>query len=271
MCDICRRRHPFQWSHVYYFYLEGVDILGGNCPWIIQERLPGTPLHRDIGAFSAAQIQSIGHQWGSQLAFIHSLRFFSAGALRTTAKGERVVIQTVGSDPEGNHLTADHYSSPFRTSNGIKSIPRDKPKAAVEYLFSLANTALVRLLTGLGRRFSEKNPEEREDFLWGCVAYLYLRHLHLFIPQYAISDLVESYFVLDLPSLDLGNIHINATGNICGIVSCDGMNIVPSHLILRLPQLSQSSTLVDGDEPKGHTRNHQRYTFLRESISVGLD
>lgn len=257
-------------SHVYYFYLEGVDILGGNCPWMIQERLPGTPLHQDIGALSASQIQFIGYQWGNQLAAIHSLRFSSAGALRTTAKGERVVIQTVGADPDGNHLIADHYSSPVRTSNGIMSTPRDKPIAAVEYLFSLANTALVRLMTGLGRRLDEKTPEEREEFLWGCVAYIYLRHLHLFIPQYAVSHLVESYFVLDLPSIDLGNIHIDDKGNICGIVSCDGMNIVPSHMVLRLPQLLQGYKSISRDDTKAKTRNRQRFTFLQETVACGF-
>ena len=257
--------------HVYYFYLEGVDILGGNCPWMIQERLPGTPLHHDIGALSASQIQSIGRQWGNQLAAIHSLRFSSAGALRTTAKGEKVSIETVGADPEGNHLIADHYSSPMRTNNGVISTPRDKPIVAVEYLLSLANTALVRLMTtGLGRRINEKTPEEREEFLWGCVAYIYLRHLHLFIPQYASSDLVESYFVLDLPNLDLGNIHIDADGNICGVVSCDGMNILPSHLVLRLPQILQGYKSLNGEDAKAKIRNGQRFTFLQESVARGF-
>ena len=121
--------------HVYYFYLEGVDILGANCPWILQERLPGTPLHHEISSLSASQIQRVGHQWGYQLAFNHSLRFSSPGALRTTSKGERVAIQTVGSDPEGRHLTADHYSSPNRAANGAVFKPRQKPTTAVEYFF----------------------------------------------------------------------------------------------------------------------------------------
>ena len=256
--------------HVYYFYLEGVDILGANCPWILQERLPGTPLHLEISSLSASQIQRIGHQWGYQLAFNHSLRFSSAGALRTTAKGERVAIQTVGSDPEGRHLTAGHYSSPNRTVNGAVFNPREKPTTAVEYFFSLANTGLVRLMSGFGSEFADTLPEEREDLLWGCIAYIYLRHLHLFVPQYATSDLVENYFVLDLPSLEIGNIHVDASGFICGIVSCDGMNIVPAHLALRLPNVHQRPTIGTEAQPQTLHRNHQKHKFLRESIARGF-
>jgi hypothetical protein len=254
-------------SHVYYFYLEGVDILGGNCPWILQERLPGTPLHREIGGLSASKIQRIGQQWGIQLALNHSLRFPSAGALRTTASGARVTIQTVGADPDGNHLTADHYSSPFRTVNGVKSDPRDRPTTAVEYFLSLANTAFIRLMSEFTSYLKNSSPEVREEMLWGSIAYIYLRHLHLFIPRYASSDLLEDYYVLDLPNLDLGNIHIDAAGFICGIVSCDGMNIIPSQLTLRLPQLSKEFRSHAGDQPQARNRSRQRYTFLLESVS----
>ena len=256
--------------HVYYFYLEGVDILGANSPWILQERLPGTPLHHEISSLSASQIQRIGNQWGYQLAFNHSLRFSSPGALRTTSKGERVAIQTVGSDPEGRHLTADHYSSPNRAVNGPVFKAREKPTTAVEYFYSLASTSLVRLMSGFGDEFANTPPEEREDFLWGCIAYIYLRHLHLFVPHYATSDLVENYFVLDLPNLDIGNIHVDAGGSICGIISCDGMNIIPAHLTLRLPNVHQGPTKYAVDQAQVRHRDHQRYRFLRESIARGF-
>ena len=72
-------------------------------------------------------------------------------------------------------------------------------------------------MSGFGDEFADTPPEEREGFLWGCIAYIYLRHLHLFVPQYATSDLVENYFVLDLPNLDIGNIHVDTGGSICGI------------------------------------------------------
>ena len=54
--------------HVCYCFLEGVDILGENCPWIIQERIPGIPLYHDIGGLSVSEIQAIGHQRGNSVS-----------------------------------------------------------------------------------------------------------------------------------------------------------------------------------------------------------
>ena len=194
-----------------------------------------------------------------------SLRFSSAGGLRTTAKRERVPIETVGSDPEGHHLTEDHYSSPNRTVNGTVYKYRETPSTAVEHCFSLASSNLVRLMTRFGSEFAGTSPEEREELLWCCIAYIYLRHLHLFVPRYALSNLVKN-----LPNIDIGHNHVDAAGSICGIVSCDGMNVVPAHLASRLPSIGQGHTLHTEEEHHTRHRPLQRYKVLRESIVRGF-
>jgi len=249
--------------HVYYFFLEGVDILGGNCPWIIIERLPGMSLSSWLSHLSTSHIQSIGQQWGQTLAIVQSFRFNSVGSLRTTARGKLITTETVGSDPDGNHLTADHYSSPSRTHNGVISRPRDVPRTSIDHLFSLANTSTIRLMKRLSVTTEDESYEAREQQLWSLAAYVSARHLHTLIPQYAESNVLENYLTFDLPNFEIGNIHIDGNGNICGIVDWSGVNIVPSHIAFRLPQTFQN--LRDRPTP-ATSRNMEKLRALEQAV-----
>jgi len=249
--------------HVYYFFLEGLDILGGNCPWIILERLPGMSLSNWVPHLSTTHIKRIGQQWGNHLAIVQSFRFNSVGALRTTARGRSISTGTIGSDPGGNHLIADHYSSPSQTHNGVIFRSRDTPRSSIDHFLSLANTATIRLMKGLSVGTGDQSHESRENQLWDIKAYVCMRHLHTLIPQYAESNVLENYLTFDLLNFDIGNINIDSNGTICGIVDWSGVNIGPSHMAFRLPQSFQ--TLGDGRDPvKIH--NQEKLRLLEHSI-----
>ena len=251
--------------HVYYFYLEGVDVLGGNCPWSLEERVAGVPLKFCISKFTPTQIQRIGHAWGDHMAAAHSLRFGSVGGLRTILKGERAATDTIGADPEGNHLTMEHYASPINVGNGISSLPRDKPTDALGHLFSLATTSVVRFLREIS--YLGQGPDELEEYIWSFANYLYLRHLHLFITEFAKSDFCDNYYTFDIAQLDLGNIHVDEEGTICGVVGGDGMNIVPTHIALRLPRSFQGIPLFGEEQPLIPCQNYPKYALLAETIA----
>ena len=257
--------------HVYYFFLEGVDVLGGNCPWIILERLPGMSLSSWIPHLSTSQIKHIGQQWGNFLAVVQSFRFESVGALRTIAKGNSRAIERVGADPDGNHLTADHYSSPSRTHGGAISRPRDKPKTSVDHLLSLASTATISLMDRLPIRTEDHDYETRENYLWNLKAYISMRHLHGLIPQYTESNILENYFTFDLPNFELGNINIDSNGYICGIVDWSGVNIGPSHIAFRFPRSLQNSPLVVERQPRVTGRNQEKLRALEHSVMTQFE
>lgn len=265
-------KSKFRVPHIYYFYLEGLDILGGNCPFMLLERISGTPLHQAIANLNSEEIHRVGHQWGVRLAHVHSFHFSTPGALRTMEKGMRSAVDTVGADPDGHHLRTGHYSSPVETVNGFTYKVRDNPSNALEYFFSFANTALIRTMTDLRRRSpTNESFEEWEKTLWEQPRFIHMRHLHMFIPNNATSKLVDNYFVLDMPSLDIGNIHID-NGCISSIVSVDGINIVPAQIALRLPQLFQGFTWFGEDQLSEENslikrRNYQRYTMLQNSFA----
>ena len=252
--------------HVYYFFLEGVDILGGNCPWMILERLPGMSLSSWIAHLSTSQIQHIGQQWGNSLAITQSFRFNSIGALRTNARGKFVTTQTVGSDPDGNHLIAEHYSFPSCVYNVVTSRPRDNPRTSIDYLLSLARTSTIRLIKRFSRKMEDGSYDTHEKNLWGLTAFIGARHLHSLIPQYSESNIFENYFTFDLANFEFGNIHIDSTGYICGIVDWSGVNIVPSHIAVRLPQTFQITTWLGEPLVAMTAHNQDKLRMLQHSV-----
>jgi hypothetical protein len=124
------------------------------------------------------------------------------------------------------------------------------------------------MLTALTEWFRTVDHEAHETRFWNLSSFIHMRHLHAFIPSFAESKLLVDYYTFDMPNFDVGNIHIDPEGNICGVVDWTGINIIPAHLAIRLPNSLQTSWF--STERQSSSSGLQNYIILRYCLDLEI-
>jgi hypothetical protein len=218
--------------HVFMYFVEGPDLLKLNRPWCIIERMPGEPLKRLMAEMTLDRLEKIGLQLAALYSQLLRTRFNAIGSLRLWARGRKVKIGPIASDPNGQPLTTSHYK-PRQRRLGQHNHPGydrrvNRPYSTVaDYFLHIGNAAVHSLLATL------RDRPIRD--LWQTWQYIHLRHLHLYMTEYLKTDLITNVFTLDTSALNLENIHIDDQCNISGILDWDGIAIKPIHLAMTLP------------------------------------
>jgi hypothetical protein len=223
--------------HIYMFFSEGPDVLKLNRPWMIIERMAGERLTNVMADMNLDRLSKIGEQLGSLYSQLIDNQLPSIGSLRSFAKGTKIDVGPVCSDPNGNFMSINYYRR--RDRLGLVQFAQKSYDTVPEYFLRTANYAILSLINQLKNIRSPTNARDSQpvkyDF-WNIWQYVHIRHLHLFFPEFVVTPLLSNFFTLDTTAFNLDNIHVDDQYNICGVIDWDGINVKPVHLAMQLPR-----------------------------------
>jgi hypothetical protein len=221
-----RRNTDIPVPHVFYFFVEGPDLLGINRPWMIIERLPGSPLRTKVVNIGMDRLERIGTQLGKLYSQLVELKFEKVGAL-TLQRGGKVAVGPVTANPSGGFLNSVFYR--VREGGRGQRLDVDRPYHSPGAYF----TRLPKYVLGF--------PATTPDILWSMRSYIHFRNLHAQIPEFIENEFLKPFLCLDTHAFDLENIHVDNEWNISGIIDWDGTTIKPIHIALQLPHPLEST------------------------------